>query len=112
MTPGVEAWVTGYESPAHRFDGFDPQFTARYHVYGITRRGSGESSKPAPANGNYSADRLGDDVLAVMKALHIERPVLIGHSIAGEELSSIGSRFPEKVSGLLGLIVDDLESFG
>lgn len=38
-----------------------------------------------------------------MKALDIERPVLVGHSIAGQELSSIGSRFPEKVSGLIYL---------
>jgi pimeloyl-ACP methyl ester carboxylesterase len=29
--------------------------------------------------------------------------VLVGHSIAGQELSSIGSRFPEKVSGLIYL---------
>ena len=59
--------------------------------------------KPAPANGNYSAEHLGDDVLAVMKTLHIDRPVLIGHSIAGEELSSVGSRFPEEVSWLIYL---------
>ena len=38
-----------------------------------------------------------------MKALHIERPVLAGHSLAGQELSSIGSRFPKKVSGLIYL---------
>ena len=96
-------FLAGAGDTAHRFDGFAPQFTAHHHVYGITRRGTGASSKPAPANGNYSADHLGDDVLAVMKALHIDRPVLIGHSIAGEELSSIGSRFPEKVSGLIYL---------
>ena len=92
-------FLAGAGDTAHRFDGFAPQFTAQHHVYGITRRGFGASSKPAPANGNYSADHLGDDVLAVMKALHIDRPVLIGHSIAGEELSSVGSRFPAKVSG-------------
>src|SRR3981189_2911212 len=33
----------------------------------------------------------------------LNRPVLVGHSIAGEELSSIGSRHPEKVSGLIYL---------
>jgi pimeloyl-ACP methyl ester carboxylesterase len=38
-----------------------------------------------------------------MQALRIERPVLVGHSLAGEELSSIGSRFPNKVSGLIYL---------
>jgi pimeloyl-ACP methyl ester carboxylesterase len=56
-----------------------------------------------PWNGNYTADRLGDDVLAVIDALKIDRPVLVGHSIAGEELSSIGSRHPGKVAGLVYL---------
>ena len=96
-------FLAGSGDTAHRFDGFAPRFTNKYHVYGITRRGFGASSQPAPANGNYSADHLGDDVLAVMKALHIERPVLVGHSMAGQELSSVGSRFPEKVSGLMYL---------
>jgi pimeloyl-ACP methyl ester carboxylesterase len=46
---------------------------------------------------------LGDDVLAVLAGLKLERPVLVGHSIAGEELSSIGSRFPDRVAGLIYL---------
>ena len=96
-------FLAGAGDTAHRFDGFAPQFTGQHHVYGLTRRGSGASSTPAPANGNYSADHLGDDVLAVMRALHIERPVLVGHSIAGQELSSVGSRFPKTVSGLIYL---------
>ena len=96
-------FLAGNGDTAHAFDNFAPKFTGQNHVYGITRKGFGASSKPAPANGNYSADRLGDDVLAVMQALRIERPVLVGHSLAGEELSSIGSRFPNKVSGLIYL---------
>jgi non-heme chloroperoxidase len=96
-------FLAGAGDTAHRFDNFAPQLTKQHHVYGITRRGSGASSQPAPANGSYSADHLGDDILAVMKALHIERPVLVGHSMAGEELSSIGSRFPERVAGLVYL---------
>ena len=96
-------FLAGSGDTAHSFDSFAPKFTGQHHVYGITRRGFGASSKPTPANGNYSADHLGDDVLAVMRALGIERPVLVGHSIAGEELSSVGSRFPAKVSGLIYL---------
>ena len=96
-------FLSGNGDTAHSFDSFAPKFTGQNHVYGITRRGFGASSKPTPANGNYSADHLGDDVLAVMRALGIERPVLVGHSLAGEELSSIGSRFPSKVSGLIYL---------
>ena len=95
--------LAGLGNDAHVFDEFAGHFTARYHVYGITRRGFGASSRPAPDDDNYSADRLGDDVLAVMSALHLERPVLVGHSLAGEELSSIGSRYPEKIAGLIYL---------
>lgn len=96
-------FLAGNGDTAHAFDNFAPKFTGQNHVYGITRKGFGASSKPSPSNGNYSADRLGDDVLAVMQALRIERPVLVGHSIAGQELSSIGSRVPDKVSGLIYL---------
>src|SRR5439155_21769351 len=48
-------------------------------------------------------DRLADDVLEVIDSLRIGKPVLAGHSVAGEELSSIGSRHPEKVAGLIYL---------
>jgi non-heme chloroperoxidase len=92
--------LTGLGNNAHVFDKFAPKLTGMYHVYGITRRGYGASS--APASG-YSADRLGDDVLAVIDALKLNRPVLVGHSIGGEELSSVGSRHPEKVAGLIYL---------
>jgi non-heme chloroperoxidase len=97
-------FLAGLGNTAHTFDKFAPQFTANYHVYGITRRGFGASSQPDTSiSSNYSADRLGDDVLAVIDVLKLNRPVLVGHSIAGEELSSIGSRHPEKVSGLIYL---------
>jgi pimeloyl-ACP methyl ester carboxylesterase len=82
-------FLAGLGNDAHVFDRFAPQFTAEYHVYGIRRRGFGASRKPAPTDGNYAADRLGDDLLPVMNSLRLERPELVGHSLAGEELSSI-----------------------
>lgn len=95
--------LTGLADDAHIFDQFAPKLTAKYHVYGITRRGRGISSSPHPEGRNYSADRLGEDVLSVIDALHLDKPVIAGHSIAGEELSYIGSRHPEKVAGLIYL---------
>lgn len=96
-------FLAGLGNTAHIFDSFAPKFVPQYHAYGITRRGFEASSSPIPNGSNYSADQLGDDVLKVMDALGLEKPVLIGHSIAGEELSSIGSRFPDRVSGLIYL---------
>jgi pimeloyl-ACP methyl ester carboxylesterase len=92
--------LTGLGNSAHIFDQFAPKLAVNYHIYGVSRRGFGASSSP---DWGYEADRLGDDVLAVMDALKLTRPVLAGHSIGGEELSSIGSRHPEKVSGLIYL---------
>lgn len=92
--------LTGLGNNAHVYDKFAPKLTGSYHVYGITRRGFGASS--APTSG-YSADRLADDVLAVLDSLKINKPVLVGHSLGGEELSSIGSRQPQKVAGLIYL---------
>jgi pimeloyl-ACP methyl ester carboxylesterase len=96
--------LAGLGNSAHIFDKFAPKLTAKYHVYGITRRGFGASTAPVPSgDATYSADRLGDDVLAVLDALKLNRPVLAGHSLAGEELSSLGSRHPESVAGLIYL---------
>lgn len=95
--------LAGLGNTAHVFDRFAQKLTPSYHVYGITRRGFGASSAPVPWNGNYKAGRLGDDVVTVIDALKIDRPILVGHSIAGEELSFVGSRHPEKVGGVVYL---------
>ena len=95
--------LAGLGNTAHVFDKFAPKLTTTCHVYGITRRGFGASSAPSPSESSYSADRLGDDVLAVLDALKLNRPVLAGHSLAGEELSSVGSRHPDRVAGLIYL---------
>jgi len=92
--------LAGLGDTAHVYDEFATKLTGTYHVYGITRRGFGASSVP---DSGYSADRLGDDVLAVIDSLGLRRPILVGHSIAGQELSSVGSRHPEKVAGLVYL---------
>jgi pimeloyl-ACP methyl ester carboxylesterase len=39
----------------------------------------------------------------VIAALNLNRPILVGHSLAGQELSSVGSRHPERVAGLIYL---------
>lgn len=95
--------LAGLGNTAHVFDRFAPKLTATHHILGITRRGFGASSVPVPTLANYSADRLSEDILAVCKELHLMRPALIGHSIAGEELGVIGTRQPEAVSGLIYL---------
>ncbi len=95
--------LAGAGNTGHDFFGLVPKLESRYHVYSMTRRGFGNSSKPPFTARNYSADRLGDDVVAAIDAMHLVRPVLIGHSLGGEELSDVGTRYPQKASALIYL---------
>jgi non-heme chloroperoxidase len=92
--------LAGGGNTAHVFDDFAPKLRACCHVYGITRRGFGASGYAAT---DHPADRLGDDVVAVLDALHLKRPVLVGHSIAGAEMSSVANSYPNRVAGLVYL---------
>ncbi len=98
--------LSGSGDTAHVFRRLAPKLVERgFHVYAITRRGFGNSSKPDPATpANYTVDRLGEDVLDVMRKLSIEQPILVGHSLGGQELSAIGSGpLHDKVAGLVYL---------
>jgi non-heme chloroperoxidase len=92
--------LAGGGSTAHVFDDFAPKLAASWHVYGITRRGFGASGYSATDN---PADRLGDDVVAVVDALKLNKPILVGHSIGGAEMSSVAHRHPGRVAGLVYL---------
>ena len=92
--------LAGLGNTAHVFDGMAPKLARHFHVYGITRRGFGASSTPKTG---YTGDRLADDVVTVLKVLDVQKPILVGHSIAGEELSEIGLRYPDHIAGLVYL---------
>jgi pimeloyl-ACP methyl ester carboxylesterase len=92
--------LAGGGNTAHVFDEFAPKLTTHGHVYGITRHGFGASGF---ATSERAVDRLRDDVLAVMDALEVDRPVLVGHSIAGSEMSAVATSYPDRVAGLVYL---------
>lgn len=92
--------LAGGGNTAHVFDEFAPKLTTDHHVYGITRRGFGASGFSNSAN---PVERLRDDVLAVIGALKLENPVLVGHSIAGAELSAVAASQPDRIAGLVYL---------
>ena len=92
--------LAGGGNTAHVFDEFAPKLTANFHVYGITRRGFGASGFSAS---EPSANRLGQDILEVLDVLKLKRPVLVGHSIAGAELSFLATSHSDRIAGLVYL---------
>ena len=95
--------LAGLGGTLHTYDAFAPRLVSKFHVIGLTRRSYGASSQPEPVADHYDADRLGDDVLSALEQMHINSPILIGHSFGGEELSSVCSRHPQRVAGLVYL---------
>ena len=92
--------LTGSGNTAHVFDEFAEKLIPFAHVYGITRRGFGASSHP---ESGYTDQRLADDVLRVLDSLNLVAPVLVGHSMGGNELTTVGSQHPDRISGLIYL---------
>lgn len=91
--------LAGYQT-AHEYDDIAPKLAAFCHVYGITRRGFGASSRP---HSGYTAQRSAEDVLQVLDALKLDHPVLAGHSFGGEDLFTIGAEQPTLAAGLVFL---------
>ncbi len=99
--------LAGSGNTAHVFDEFAPKLTDCCHVYGITRRGYGASSRPLSG---YDDQRLADDVFQVIEREHIQAPVLIGHSMAGGEMTTLGRQHSDRLGGLVYLdALGDLE---
>lgn len=92
--------LAGLGNTAHVFDRFAGRLSHSCHVYGITRRGFGASSHP---DVGYTEQRLADDVLQVLDSLQLTAPVLVGHSIAGDELTAIGASHSSRIAGLVYL---------
>jgi len=93
-TGDVIILLAGFGNDAHVFDEIAPTFTDKWHVIGLTRRGFGETDRPA--TGYDTATRV-QDIRAFMDAMKITRANLIGHSLAGDELTSFANAYPQRV---------------
>jgi pimeloyl-ACP methyl ester carboxylesterase len=91
-------FLTGLGDSADSFDSLAMRFTDRFHVWGLTRRGQGQSDKP---DSGYDPQSLADDVRAFMDAIGIPRATLIGFSVAGSEMTRFATRYPSRIDRLV-----------
>jgi pimeloyl-ACP methyl ester carboxylesterase len=93
-TGDVIILLAGFGNDAHVFDEMAPSLTDKWHVIGLTRRGFGETDRPA--TGYDTATRV-EDIRAFMDAMKITRANLIGHSLAGDEMTLFAATYPQRV---------------
>jgi pimeloyl-ACP methyl ester carboxylesterase len=99
-TGDVVLFLPGLADDVHRFDAFAPRFIDRFHVVGFSRRGQGASDKPAAG---YDTDTLAEDIRGFLDTLQIARVDLIGHSIAGMEMTRFAAKYPQRLRHLVYL---------
>jgi pimeloyl-ACP methyl ester carboxylesterase len=93
-------FLAGLGNTAHAFDDLAPRFTDRFHCIALTRRGFGESDHPTDG---YDTRRLVEDIRAALDSLALRRVILVGHSIAGEEMTRFAAAYPDRVERLVYL---------
>lgn len=91
-------FLPGLGGSAHIFDDIAPKFTDHFRVLGLTRRGQGRSDKPETG---YDTDTRVEDIRQFLAAMHVRRVILVGHSLAGDEMT----RFAELHPGYLEKLV-------
>src|SRR5213594_1021897 len=93
-------FLHGAGDTPHIYDDLALKFTNQFRVLGLTRRGHGQSEKP---ESGYDTATLVEDIRQFLDALKIERVVLVGHSLAGDELTRFAGMYPARVVKLVYL---------
>jgi len=89
--------IHGSAGMAHNFEALARHVTPRFRVIGVDLRGHGFSDKPPTG---YDLPRHVDDLVQLIEALKLRRPIILGHSAGGTLGAFVASR-----ANLAGLIL-------
>jgi pimeloyl-ACP methyl ester carboxylesterase len=93
-------FLTSLGGTAGDFQPLAVRLTDHFHVLGLTRRGQGESAKP---DTGYDTSQLVEDIKAFLDQRKIKRTILVGYSVAGNELTEFATLYPRRVVKLVYL---------
>lgn len=87
----------GLTRRASTWDEVGRRFAAHFRVYAVDMRGHGESDRP----GDYSFERMAEDVSGLLDQLGLERINLLGHSMGGTVAYLIAEQQPGRIAKLV-----------
>ena len=92
--------LAGAGNTAWIYSDLGPKLARDHRVLALTRRGHGESDQPEHG---YDVPTLGADLRAFLDQMRFERVVLVGHSLAGVELTYVATQYPDRIAALVYL---------
>ena len=93
-------FIHGAYSNRRGFGFQEEYFSPNHRCVAVDLRGHGESDKPDDV---YTMDRHGDDVAELISHLGLNRPVLVGQSMAGQVIIAAAARHPDLVGAIASL---------
>lgn len=92
-------FLHGGSAHAHWFDRVIPAFEDRHRILSLDQRGHGHSGWASPPA--YGTEDFCDDIHAFLIALDVDRVVLVGHSMGGQNALGYAAWHPERVCGVV-----------
>jgi pimeloyl-ACP methyl ester carboxylesterase len=92
--------LAGFGNTANVFRTLAPLLTDQYRVRAVTRRGFGQSDQPV---GGYDRTTLANDIRVLLDSVGVSTAHLVGHSLAGDEMSRLAVNYPGRVGKLVYL---------
>ena len=109
MADGLKVWewpgdppdtllMHGIGNYARYWDFLAEEIAGRLRLVAYDARGHGDSKKPATG---YAPDHFAADAVAVMDAMAMARPLVVGHSMGGFHATALTVLHPERVRALV-----------
>ena len=87
----------GLASSCHIWDLVAPQLAEDFSVIAVDQRGHGLSDKP---ESGYDFASVGKDLLGIIEARNLERPVIVGHSWGADVALEFAVAYPDIPAGI------------
>jgi pimeloyl-ACP methyl ester carboxylesterase len=88
----------GISDSRRSFDMVLPNLSSTYHVFSISQRGHGNSSKP---ESGYDPEDFASDIAAFMKHIGLQPAIVVGHSMGSTNAQCFAALYPELTRGLV-----------
>ncbi len=95
--------IHGFTDSWHSFEGVLPYLPETMHVFAVSNRGHGNSSKPS---GGYHARDFAADIAAFIQQKNLGSVVVVGHSLGGLIAQQFAIHYPQLSKAVVILSAD------